>query len=386
MKNLRLILICILLLPLTISNAQKTFSNNAEISLITCSQGTDIYSLFGHTALRIKDTISNIDVVFNYGIFDFNTKNFVWKFTKGETYYLLGVYPFNSFLNSYINENRSVWEQKLKLKTEEKANLIHLLLNDNKPENRVYLYNFLYNNCATKVRDHLETTLSSSDYKNTNPTNTLSIREILSPYLSGSTWTDFGINIALGKPLDQPISEREKLFLPLELMHAFENKGYAIDDIFISEPRELTKSPISPMLCIVCFAVIGLISLYTLKGKTLTPLYVMLALTGSAGTILALLSFFSIHPTVYPNYNILIFQPLNIILLVALLFKKNKKRLLLIGFVYNVLCLSVIFFMNQSITKEAISILVITILFFGLALISRNHITQSIIKTNTPTV
>ena len=109
----RLLILIVILFSVVKLNAQRSFSTKAEYSLITCEPGKDIYSLFGHTAIRIKDTIRGKDLVFNYGIFDFSSDKFIWKFVKGETYYMLGIQDFDSFMNAYKFEGRDVWEQIL---------------------------------------------------------------------------------------------------------------------------------------------------------------------------------------------------------------------------------------------------------------------------------
>ena len=123
--------------------------DSIRISLLTCAPGEEIYSLFGHTAIRYENPSQGIDVVFNYGLFSFNTPNFILRFSLGETDYQLGATDYAHFAAEYAFFGRSVWQQTLNLTEREKAELIRLLQENYRPENRVYRYNFFYDNCAT---------------------------------------------------------------------------------------------------------------------------------------------------------------------------------------------------------------------------------------------
>ena len=149
-----LLLFFLLLLPF----GQTTANGNDSIrlSLLTCAPGEEIYSLFGHTAIRYEDPANGIDAVFNYGLFSFNTPNFIFRFSLGETDYQLGATDYAHFAAEYAFDGRSVWQQTLNLSKEEKAELIRLLQENYRPENRVYRYNFFYDNCATRPRDKIE--------------------------------------------------------------------------------------------------------------------------------------------------------------------------------------------------------------------------------------
>lgn len=335
-------------------------STESEFSLITCSEGADVYSLFGHTAIRVKNDKTRQDVVFNYGIFDFNSKNFIYKFVKGETYYMLGVQRFDSFLFSYQLEERSVWEQKLHLTTEEKQQLITILATDYKPENRTYLYNFLYNNCATKVRDNLEKTLNISEYAEAE--DAMTFREILMPYLSHSGWTRFGINIALGQPLEKKITQREKLFLPIELMDAYDLKGYETQTLYKAKTDQKSFQLFSPVN--VFIPLLALLIFRYLKAGNLKkwPVISALFVTGLGGIVLTFISFFSIHPAVFPNFNLLIFQPLNLLLAIYLIFKQPGKRMLLLYMFYYTVSVLILMLVKQVTTPAIVMFSLIVLL------------------------
>lgn len=139
MKKIRLWLVCMWLAVFNVLHAQQ---DSLQISLLTCSPGTEIYSLFGHTALRVQNFSRNLDVVFNYGMFSFNTPHFIYRFIKGETDYQLGVIPYVYFEAEYAERGSSVYQQVLNLSAEEKQTLLHLLTENYLPENRTYRYNY----------------------------------------------------------------------------------------------------------------------------------------------------------------------------------------------------------------------------------------------------
>jgi len=135
-------------------NSQK-LSDDAEISVLTIGPGSSLNDAFGHNAFRIKDNLSGIDITFNYGVYDFDTPNFYTKFARGKLNYRIERNQYKNFINFYISQNRTVKEQFLNLSQFEKQKLFEYLVNNYKPENQYYLYDFFYDNCATKIRDVL---------------------------------------------------------------------------------------------------------------------------------------------------------------------------------------------------------------------------------------
>ena len=141
----------VLLNSITPSKAQ--LSPSAQVSIITCAPGDELYSIFGHSAIRVNDSINQIDLVFNYGTFDFDTPNFYLKFMRGKLNYMLSMAPYDRFLFEYVYYKRSVWEQVLDLSEVEKNNLFQALIINAEPEHRNYHYHFFFDNCATRIRD-----------------------------------------------------------------------------------------------------------------------------------------------------------------------------------------------------------------------------------------
>ena len=151
MKNrISAIIICIILSVASVcATAQENNSDSIQISILTCSPGPAIYEVYGHTAIRVTNHTTGSDIVFNYGLFDFSSPNFIWRFTLGKTDYLLGADYYKNFERSYTRRGSEIYQQDLKISKEESEKLFQLLSIHAKPENRVYRYNFLDNNCAT---------------------------------------------------------------------------------------------------------------------------------------------------------------------------------------------------------------------------------------------
>ena len=156
MRKLYLYIIILIFDTLSLLPAYSMHNDSIQFSLLTCSPGTEIYSLFGHTAIRYRNFTQNRDLVFNYGMFSFSTPNFIYRFVKGETDYQLGINTFESFETEYYFRGSKVYQQVLNLTDAEKLELEKLLFENYRPENRVYRYNYFYDNCTTRARDQIE--------------------------------------------------------------------------------------------------------------------------------------------------------------------------------------------------------------------------------------
>ena len=211
--NIAAILLCIG----SLCSAQS-LSDSAYISLLTCAPGNELYARFGHTALRVCDPVLPIDLTFNYGIFDFNTDHFYWKFVRGETWYELGVTPTWWFMKSYREEHRPVYEQRLNLTAEERDTIWQALRKNYLPENRKYLYNFVYDNCATRPYYLILHVIGDTIHSNYTGYTGLTYRQFIRHYTGAHTWANAGINLLFGSKADQAMSSEQRLFLPEELM------------------------------------------------------------------------------------------------------------------------------------------------------------------------
>ncbi|EJX03221.1 hypothetical protein EVA_08673, partial [gut metagenome] len=190
-----------------------------RVSLLTCAPGTEIYALFGHTALRYENRTTGEDWVFNYGLFSFDAPHFVYRFVKGETDYQLGVSRFSSFQASYAMRGSSVYQQELNLTSAEKHRLWNLLEANYRPENRVYRYNFFYDNCTSRARRMIEQCVDGKVvYPQGNPS--LSFRDIVHEFTAGHPWSELGIDLCLGSEADEPIDSLQQLFAPFYMRAA----------------------------------------------------------------------------------------------------------------------------------------------------------------------
>lgn len=217
--------IVLILALISIAGYSESFSQSAPdttVYLITCGPGTETYSIYGHSALRVTIADKNTDYIYNWGVFDFATPNFAFKFARGKLEYMLDADNYKRFLQIYLYEKRWVQAQKINLSSAEKKILMELISENLKPENVRYLYDFLFDNCATRIRDILEKTVgknliySPSELKN-QPT----FRFLTGTYQRQYPWLNFGINLLLGTPCDKKASGRDKMFLPLELQNEF---------------------------------------------------------------------------------------------------------------------------------------------------------------------
>ena len=207
------------------TSASVKLSKDATISILTCSPGNELYSLFGHTGIRVVDKANNMDIVFNYGTFDFDTQGFYFKFARGLLPYQLSCSEFRRFLSSYIYDKRSVYSQTLNLDSIQKQYLMDLLIENYQPANREYLYNFLYDNCSTRVRDIIEKSTGNQITWIAQPS-TKSFWNLLDEYLGRSPWIQWGIHTILGSPATSTATLREQMFLPDYLMYHLDSAAY----------------------------------------------------------------------------------------------------------------------------------------------------------------
>lgn len=310
-------------------------ADSLKISLLTCGAGEEVYNLFGHSAIRIQDTKKGTDYVYNYGIFSFDTPNFALRFTLGQTDYELGVQYYQDFIFNYRYHHREVYEQDLNLSPEEKKKLAALLNENYLLQNRVYRYNYFYDNCATRPRDMIEKAINGSiEYAEDmeTPVKGTSYRSLLHQYTRYSPWSRFGIDLCLGSEADRPINRRAAMFIPFHLQEDFataqiiDTRGVARPLVTASEKivqinqnfSESADTIFTPLrIFLLLFIVIGSITIRDIRHKkSMWGVDVILFLSaGVAGCILAFLALFSQHPAVSPNYLLIVFHPLHLLCL-----------------------------------------------------------------------
>jgi len=310
------------LFSLTTSASSIKLSKEATISILTCSPGNELYSLFGHTGIRVIDKANNLDIVFNYGTFDFQTQGFYLKFAQGLLPYQLSCSEFRRFLASYIHDERSVYSQTLNLDSLQKQYLMDLLLKNYEPENREYLYNFLYDNCSTRVRDIIEKS-TGNRITWTTQSSTKSFWNLLDEYLGRAPWTQWGIHTILGSPATAIATVREQMFLPDYLMHHLDSASFnqtpiaqPIETIYEAPEQHLSTSwYISPFFVFAVCTLALILLLQKVRSRRLLkaiaiPFFII---TGIIGCLIVFLCFFTKHPTMFPNFNALWANPLNLI-------------------------------------------------------------------------
>lgn len=201
--------------------AQVILSDKAEISLLTSAPyDEEVFTVYGHAALRIHDPERELDLIFNYGIFDFSKPNFIYRFAKGETDYMLGVANFPDYVTEYQMRGSDITEQVLNLLPGEKARIWAALLENYQPENRVYRYNFFFDNCATRLATLAEKNVYG-EIRYNDPPEPKTFRELINHCTRNHPWLTFGCDLALGSPTDRTATPHEMMFLPFYLKEAF---------------------------------------------------------------------------------------------------------------------------------------------------------------------
>lgn len=312
---------------ITVSSSTQSPKINAldsiHISLLTCSPHPEVYSLYGHTAIRYQDTSKGQDYVINYGVFDFSDKWFIPMFTFGIAEYSMGIIPYYYFEYEYRRYGSSITQQEINLTSEEKKTLAEALAENYRLENRFYRYNCFYKNCSTMARDMIVNSIDGNVVYPESVGN-LSFRDLIHKCNEGYPWARLGNDILLGFGADLNTTTEERQFLPGYLMNDFAKAVIEKD----GETRPLVKStevilqsgeqmemeglPITPFMCavIILLACILLLLYENIRHKiTLWFDVVMMTVTGLAGIIIVIM-FFSQHPTTSTNLMVLMLNPL----------------------------------------------------------------------------
>lgn len=300
----------------------QTLSEQAKVSLITCNPGAELYARYGHSAIRVCDPDQNLDLVFNYGLFDFNTDHFYWRFIKGETYYMLGAQYTQQFMLDYAVENRAVTEQELLISTEQKEAIWHALCVNFEPENRTYLYNFVFDNCATRPYHLIKKAIGEAIVSDYTGAEGMTYRRFISHYTGDYSWTDFGINLLFGPKADQPMHGEQRLFLPEELMQYMASATLPGGQKLVAE-QELHpfETPIIPWYADCRFGLsvyvllLALLSMYDRRrGKLSWGVDLTIAIAYSLVlAIVVFLTFWSLHPLVGFGWRLLIIPALHVL-------------------------------------------------------------------------
>ena len=309
-----------------------------EVSLLTADPGTELYSSFGHSAIRLREIgPDGRDLVFNFGTFDFDTPNFYGKFATGKLNYMLSVVPYDRFIIEYDYYKRGLREQVLDLNQEQKDFLLQHLDAQYAPERRFYKYDFFYNNCATKIRDAFDIAMGEQLVWSDSVAEEKTFRNLIDEFVLPLPWADFGIDLALGAVIDRPATELEKQFLPTYMEQAFANATIFENGVsrplvkqsrvLLEYPKEDTQQSLfNPTVVFWLIAVVfAALTLYGFKkGKLMKGLDVALfGSVGILGVVVAFLWFFTDHSATAWNWNILWAFPGHLVLVWGLVARPN---------------------------------------------------------------
>ena len=319
------------------SFGQPTLSNSAEISLLTCEKGYELYSAYGHSCIRVQDLENDIDVVFNYGTFQIgdNELIFLKTFVQGTLDYTLSTSQYARFLRTYQNENRGITEQIFNLTLAEKQAVFNRLIVNYETDERYYRYDFFFDNCSSRIHEILKEVLGKEliygdDLIDNSPE---TFRELIAPAFDFSPWADFGVGIIMGYPTDRTATNKEKMFLPVHLMDRFDLSTYKGESfvkskevLFATIPPTINnpfyKKPI--FIFTIIFLLVALISFVNFKkNKHYYSIdYFLFFFTGFIGVFFLFMWFGTRHSPTFMNMNMFWAMPLN---LIALFFLKTKK-------------------------------------------------------------
>ena len=363
-------------------NSQKNLAvpgnPGIEVYLLTINPGIETYSHYGHSAIRVKIPEKNLDVVYNWGVFDFSTPNFAWKFAKGRLDYILMADSFNSFISQYIKEERSVYQQKVNLSPEETDQLLYLISENLRPENVKYRYDFFYDDCSTRIRDLFEKLIGDDLMypppvkKSVLPT----FREKVGEYQRYYPWLKVGIDLIMGLPADKKASERDQMFLPFDLQtglsEAVINKGgrnipllqnpQAVIEFDLPEHKNnILTSPLI-VLGLMLIAIIIFSAAYRRERLNRIVDILLFTVFSILAVLMIFFNFFSDHQQMKWNLNIIWLNPFLIMCLVSLIFNLNNDRWFRIVFYLELLMLLPMFFMPAVFNNAFIPLCMIIML------------------------
>ena len=357
-----------------------SFSNEQDvdrysISILTVTPGKDLVDAFGHSGIRVIDRELNYDVVFNFGIYDFQAPNFYSNFVKGRPTYSLGINNYNRFISNYKNQKRGVIEHKILISNNKKNNVIQLLFENSKPENKFYIYDYFNDNCSTKVADlfieNFNDEFNNSEIKLLKKSNN-SYRSLIYQMIPKNSWGSLGIDICLGSVIDQNINNRQAFFLPLNFGKfldtlEFENPQI-IESELVLESLEIKKESglnlTSPMFVLFIISVlIVLITFRDFRNNNQTKgLDIFLILISSIiGLLISYLWFFSDHTAASQNYNILWASPLNILLFIDLF--TSKKRNWILGYLKFMFLMLILMICHWILSVQTFNITLFSFIF-----------------------
>lgn len=351
------------------SYAQEDTSH-LRISLLTCGTGDETWETFGHTAIRVVDSVAGTDIVFNYGTFAFGD-DFALQFMRGKLLYYVSYYDYSLFLEEYSDVNRSVREQVFLLNGPKKVEFYNFLKWNALEENRYYKYDFFFDNCATRIRDVFPKSLGSGFKfgKNIASEKRLTFRNIINQYYYYKHWERFGINILLGSPIDSVMTNEDIMFLPDYLSDGIAGATLNGEKISTETKPVLPGSTPRPTGLNQPLVLTSLLTLLTILGLSFKPLkplgkimtFMLLFVTGLLGWLMLVMWLGTDHQGCQNNYNLLWALPTNLFL--AFVSKRNKARYAIVAFILMLLALIFHIFHVQEMPLLELSPLLLALLF-----------------------
>jgi len=331
-----------LLLLFAFSPTKSQTYDSLQVSLLTVAPyPRAVWTIFGHTALRVSDPTRNIDVVLNWGTFDSEIPNFIFRFIEGKTDYFLSDPSFQSFIPEYIYYKVTMTQQVLNIPDSLKQNLLKFLQINLLPENAEYRYNFVLDNCTTRPRDIIEKFCGGKLVYPEQP-QPVNYRQLFHQNTKSYPWTEFGIDCIIGSSADSLIPYRNELFLPEKLMDALNRSVVKLPDgseqPVVLSSKQILQTQDSQMpslklwerplvvgivvfLLYLTLVIVALIKKYRFR----LPFAVLFFVAGAGGCVVAMLNFFSLHPCVQANWNILWLHPLHFIAVAGFFFRKSYR-------------------------------------------------------------
>ncbi len=361
-----------------------------EVSLLTADPGTELYSSFGHSAIRLREIgPDGRDLVFNFGTFDFDTPNFYGKFATGKLNYMLSIVPYDRFIIEYDYYKRGLREQVLDLNQEQKDFLLQHLDAQYAPERRFYKYDFFFNNCATKIRDAFDIAIGEQLVWSDSVAEEKTFRNLIDEFVLPLPWADFGIDLALGAVIDRPATELEKQFLPTYMEQAFANATIVENGVsrpLVKQSRVLLEYPkeeaqqslLNPLVIFwLLTLVFAALTFYGFKkGKLMKGLdFALFGTIGILGLVVAFLWFFTDHSATAWNWNILWAFPGHLVLVWGLVARPNATWISsYLLFVMGATVMTLLFWMfgMQSFSPALIPILLLILLRANFLFYNRN--------------
>jgi hypothetical protein len=310
-------------------------SPSTKISLVTCSPGDELYAAFGHSAIRILDPELGFDRLYNFGTFDMSVDNFYLRFARGDLLYQLSLVQGDADINEHGAIGQGVTEAQLNLTPEQKQSLFVLLETNLAPENRYYRYDFLLDNCSTRVRDVFEKIIGVPVADKT--VNGVTFRQMLDPYLDRIPWIRFGIYLLLGAGVDRLVQAREACFLPTNLESAVRqtkvnDNAFGQDPVQLFVARPLPRIPkwLDPEI-VFSLGLVCWIGIWALRGRKSSRMISALVyiLFGFTGLFLVVLAANTLHWEAYQNWNVAWLVPAHFVVGIGLLFVSANKLFIL---------------------------------------------------------